>query len=135
MADTIGRGVIEIAADARAFKAQMAEALSVVDACLRLVVVCRPAWWALENPIGKLQNWLGPPRFRCDPCDFGDAWTKRIWLWGDFAPPFYRPVKPVYPAHRPPRSRDRTSMLSGNQRRERAQTPPGFARAFFEANP
>ena len=114
---------------------QMRDALSVVDACLRVIVASGPTWWALENPIGKLQLYLGPPRFRCDPCDFGDPWTKRIWLWGDFVPPMFRVVKPVYPAHRPPRSRDRTSMLSGKQRVERAKTPEGFARAFFEANP
>jgi hypothetical protein len=117
-------------------EADMRDALSIVDACLRAVFVYRPTWWALENPVGKLARYLGPPVFKFDPCDFGDPWTKRTWLWGMFKPPIFAlPVAPVYPAHRPARSRDRTSMLSGSNRRERARTSAAFARAFFEANP
>lgn len=40
----------------------MREALSVVDACIRLTWACRPVWWALENPVGKLVRYLGRPR-------------------------------------------------------------------------
>lgn len=116
-------------------EAQMLDALSVVDACLRLVLACEPAWWALENPVGKLARYLGAPVLKCDPCDFGDPWTKRIWLWGSFTTPRRHPVTPVYPAHRPPRHRDRTSMFSSSWRVERARTSAAFARAFFEANP
>lgn len=116
-------------------EAQMLEALSIVDACLRIVIASRPLWWALENPVGRLKLWLGEPVYACDPCDYGDPWTKRIWLWGRFNLPPHKPVAPVYPAHRPKRSRDRTSMLSGNQRKERARTSAAFARAFYEANP
>jgi hypothetical protein len=113
----------------------MLEALSIVDACLRIVTVTQPVWWALENPIGRLSRWLGDPIYACDPCDYGDPWTKRIWLWGRFEAPRHSPVAPVYPAHRPKRSRDRTSMLSGKQRTERSRTSSAFARAFFEVNP
>jgi len=113
---------------------QMREALSIVDACLRLVFAYRPAWWALENPIGKLARYLGPPVYKCDPCDFGDPWTKRIWLWGEFKAPMKSLVTaPVYGPRPPGCNRDRTSMLSGTRRR--AQTSAAFARAFFEANP
>jgi hypothetical protein len=115
---------------------EMREALSIVDACLRLVIACHPVWWALENPIGKLNRYLGEPVYRCDPCEFGDPWTKRMWLWGSFKPPIFTlAVDPIYPEHRPTRARDRTSMLSGTNRRERARTSAAFARAFFEANP
>ena len=65
----------------------MLDGLAVVDACLRAVAVYRPTWWALENPIGRLKDYLGDPAFRFDPCDFGDPWTKRTWLWGHFTPP------------------------------------------------
>lgn len=116
-------------------RAQMLEAVSIVDACIRITVLAQPVWWALENPIGKLSRWLGPPVYTCDPCDFGDPWTKRVWLWGRFTEPRRTPVAPIYPDHRPKRSRDRTSMLSGSNRRGRAQTSAAFARAFYEANP
>lgn len=110
--------------------AEYLEALSVVDACLRLVAVCRPTWWALENPPGKLADWLGPPQFKFQPCDFGDAWTKLTYLWGAFTPPTWRHApdcKPVLPTQH-----DRTRRVSSETA---AATPPGFSRAFFGANP
>lgn len=116
----------------------LAEAVAVVRACLRIIALAKPKWWALENPIGRIVECvpeLGPPRLKVHPCDFGDPWTKRIWLWGDFAPPFYRVVRPVFHPTQPPRRRDRTSMMSSTQRAERAITPAGFARAFYEVNP
>ena len=37
-------------------------ALSVVDSCLRIIIVCKPKFWALENPRNKLRRYLGQPR-------------------------------------------------------------------------
>jgi hypothetical protein len=115
------------------------EGLAVIDACLRAVVIYRPTWWVLENPIGRLKDYLGPPKWRFDPWMFGDPWTKRTWLWGHFTPPLplfaaqaRSPVEPVMVGA--VGSRDRTSRLSGGDPR-RSVTPPGFARAFFEVNP
>ncbi len=117
------------------------EGLAVVDACLRAVAIYRPTWWALENPIGRLKDYLGPPKWRFDPYQFGNAWTKRTWLWGHFTPPMplfsiqaQQIVKPVM-AGTVIGSRDRTSLLSSRQKNERSATPSGFAQAFFEANP
>lgn len=104
-------------------------ALSVVDACLRLVVAHKPSWWALENPRGLLRRYLGKPVFCFDPCDFGDAWTKRTELWGSFMVPEKRRVVPTGSILSIP------GMKSCSSKRERAKTPMGFARAFFEANP
>jgi len=55
---------------------ELLNGLSIVDACLRLVAVCRPAWWALENPPGRLDKYLGPPSLPFHPWEFGDAYTK-----------------------------------------------------------
>lgn len=80
-------------------EAALLEGLAVADACLRAVAIYRPHFWALENPVGRLRDYLGPPQFAFDPCDFGDPYTKRTQLWGTFAPP-----------HTPPGSRwSRTS--------------------------
>lgn len=106
------------------------EALRIVDACLRLVHVYKPDFWALENPIGKLVRWLGKPKMYFQPCDYGDPWTKRTCLWGNFKMPKKNPVKPTEGskmwAHYGGKSR-RTKMM-------RSMTPPGFAQAFYEAN-
>ena len=53
------------------------DGLAIVDACLRAVAIYRPAWWALENPVGRLRDYLGPPAMRFDPCEFGDPYTER----------------------------------------------------------
>jgi hypothetical protein len=69
---------------------QFKEALTVVDACLRIILMCRPKWWAVENPQGYLRRWLGEPRHKFEPWHYGDAWTKRTWLWGNFTLSFQK---------------------------------------------
>ncbi len=105
------------------------EALSVVDACLRVIQVCRPQWWALENPVGRLSRYLGKPAMYFNPCDYGDPYTKKTCLWGNFTPPVKNPVEPTEGSklHRLPPGPDRWRL--------RSVTPAGFAKAFFEANP
>lgn len=114
---------------------QMEQALGLVSAVTRLVAVCRPAWWALENPIGTLGRWLGPPALYFDPWEYGgwleparDRYSKRTCLWGSFTPPEKRPVHPAEGSrmHRLPPSPTRAHL--------RSVTPEGFARAFFAAN-
>jgi len=101
------------------------QALSIVDACLRIVIACRPQFWALENPVGKLQRYLGPPRFAFNPCDFGDPYTKRTYLWGEFNIPRFPPVPPI----------DGSKMHTKIRSQEkRSITPAKFARAFFKVN-
>lgn len=111
------------------------DALALIDACLRIIVVHRPRWWAIENPVGRLSRWLGAPRMMFDPCDYGDPYTKRTCLWGEFNEPMM--VRRVTPERvcsqgswlqRLGGASERTKML-------RSITPAGFARAFFEANP
>lgn len=112
-------------------EAALLEALAVADACLRIAFVCKPRWWAMENPAGRLSRFIGRPAATFDPCDYGDSYTKRTCLWGEFAmPPKDRvPIthaKGSSPIHRAAPGPDRW--------RFRSQTPPGFARAFFDHN-
>lgn len=110
---------------------QFVEGLSVVDACMRIITICKPKFWALENPQGYLKRWLGEPRLKFDPYEYGDHWTKRTWIWGNFNRPMkWLPVKP-------------TGRLVGGKKNDpsiahtaedNAKTPEGFARAFYEAN-
>lgn len=105
------------------------DALSVVDACLRLVSRFRPAWWALENPVGRLTRYLGKPRLIFNPCDYGHPTIKRTCLWGSFTEPARNPVEPT-------RGQEVWRMgPSPDRARLRSITPAPFARAFFEANP
>lgn len=123
---------------ARKGEGALLEGLAIVDACLRAVIVHRPDWWVLENPVGRLMDYLGPPVWKFDPHQFGDPWTKRTWLWGNFIPPAplfsAQACKSVRPIIRPG-GRDLTTALGGKAGIRRSITPSGFAQAFFESNP
>jgi hypothetical protein len=123
---------------------QTLNSLSIADACLRLVALCSPSWWALENSVGRLPGWYGDPKMMFHPYQYADladdpiseAYTKKTCLWGNFTTPDNRLVCPEkLPAHLPPGRRDRTSRMSSTDKSDRAKTPQGFARAFFQANP
>ena len=105
------------------------EALAVADACMRVVALHNPVWWALENPVGRLRRYYGDPTLIFDPYQFGDPYTKKTLLWGVFNPLIETPVEPTEGSkmHLLPPSPDRARL--------RSMTPLGFARAFFDANP
>lgn len=116
--------------------AALLEGLGVVDACLRIITAVKPKWWALENPVGRLNHYLGEPSFYFQPCDYGDPYTKKTALWGDFTPPIGLFIERADWAveategskmHRLPPSAERQAL--------RSVTPAGFAQAFFIANP
>ena len=107
------------------------EALALIDACIRIAWVFDPAWWVLENPVGKLNKWLGEPVMRFQPNHYGDPYTKLTQLWGRFNTDL--PQNHVEP--------ENGSMMwaryggkSERTKELRSMTPPGFAQAFFEAN-
>ena len=113
--------------------------LQIVDACLRIIRMKEPFWWALENPRNYLLRWLGPPNIEFDPWWFGDNYQKRTCLWGEFR----YPERTVYEK---PEGLVKFSMLKSKdihpeyygkltRQERRAITPPGFSQAFFEANP
>jgi len=107
---------------------EMLDALSIVDACLRAVVLYNPKFWVLENPVGKLVRYLGKPKMYFQPYEYGDPYTKRTCLWGNFNIPKKTPVEPTEGdrIHRMAPGPERTTL--------RSITPSGFAKAFMEAN-
>ena len=68
-------------------------AMGLVSKCLEIVWFCREQegsklkFWALENPVGLLRQFLGKPYLTFDPCDYGDTYTKKTDLWGYFNEP------------------------------------------------
>lgn len=117
---------------------KLIEALSIVDACLRIITITKPNFWALENPVGRLVHYLGKPKIYFHPYDFGDPWTKKTCLWGEFNIPKKSPVEPEFVIAS---NKDRYSKIhwstGGKSKRTkmlRSKTSSGFAKAFFEAN-
>lgn len=119
------------------------EMVALLRHSLDLIDAWQPSWWVLENPIGRIARFdarLGAPLLRFNPCDYGDPYTKRTCLYGRFNPRL--PRAPVAPIVVTTPSGATGSWLwatlggaSERTKRLRSATPPGFARAFFEANP
>jgi hypothetical protein len=106
---------------------ELRDALSIVDACIRLAIVTSPVWWALENPLNHLRRYLGPPLWKFRQYEYGDPADKPTGLWGRFTPPMKRQGKRTKPST--------FGTKKQNADPQDAITPPRFARAFFEANP
>lgn len=109
------------------------KSMAVTIACLRIIAISSPKFWALENPVGRLRHWLGNPQLIFNPCDYGDAYTKKTLLWGRFNLPEKNQVEPIRACSQGSwlqklgGKSERTKML-------RSITPQGFAQAFFKAN-
>ena len=104
------------------------EDLKILTACLMIIIESKPKFWCLENPVGRLKRWIGKPRMYFNPCDYGDPYTKKTCLWGEFNEPTKNPVEPTEGSklHLLPPSKDRAML--------RSITPQGFANAFYKAN-
>ena len=125
-------------------KEPLLEGLSVVDACLRIALITKPKFWVLENPVGRLKHYIGDCKCTFQPYQYGDAYSKRTCLWGDFNMP--KPTKIVEPemveyttkngeVKRMSKVHWESFKLPKNERsRLRSMTSPGFAQAFYEEN-
>lgn len=91
-------------------------------------------FWALENPVGRIATllpWLKDyKKLTFDPCEFGDPYTKKTVLYGEFNSDLKKtPIDPV------PGVIHRVSGWDKEkQKTTRSKTPEGFAAAFFQAN-
>jgi hypothetical protein len=107
-------------------------------ACLR---ICRTAscYWALENPPGrqmKLMPEIGKPAWQFQPWEFGDPWHKQTYIWGTAIRPMATKIVKPPPTIRAPSGSTQgfIARMSSSWANERAKTPAGFAKAFYEAN-
>lgn len=104
---------------------------AMVLAVLVIIEWLQPRWWAIENPVGRIQKIvpeIGPCRLWFQPCDYGDPYTKKTGLWGQFNPNL--PRNPVQPTQG-----SKMHRMSSAWKAKRSETPRGFAQAFFQANP
>jgi len=109
---------------------QTKEAVQVAKDCLEIIELLRPRWWALENPPGRLAEFLGPPAWSFQPWEYGDNYTKQTHIWGTAR-------RPEASCEQPGILDRRHSRLGGSGRKVktlRSMTPPGFARAFANRN-
>ena len=140
------------------------DGMEIVNACLNIILKCKPIFWALENPFGLLQQFLGKPKLTFQPWWYGDAWNKKTSIWGEFKTPIrhynnwddvpkitelytrsYRKIPSMAQqhftthAHLIPQLQSylhkcENGKTAVNDAAFRAITPPSFARAFFMEN-
>lgn len=123
------------------------EGMEVVQACLNIIWTIRKshklAFWAMENPVGYLRQFMGKPPFTFDPWEFGDPWTKKTDIWGYYNLPNkkYTDMTQVMTQEQMDRCKTNsrklpsiTDITGSKQAAKRAMTPQGFARAFYKAN-
>ena len=77
-----------------------------------------PAYWFVENPIGRLRTLIGPPEATITQCQYGRGHQKPTDLWGDHPPMTYRRCSPGDDCHEttgsytPDESQPRLGVLS-----------------------
>jgi hypothetical protein len=114
---------------------------------LHLINLYPPKFWVIENPVGRLEALVPELKpFRkmlFNPCDYGDPYTKKTILWGNFNSNLPRnPVEPEYVTYTKKNGKitrfaphfGRTGGKSAKTKTIRSTTPRGFANAFFQAN-
>ncbi len=128
---------------------KFAAGMQIVKACMNIIWSVQEKgaplkFWALENPMGYLYNFLGKPSFYFQPWQFGETSflaTKRTAIWGYFNQPAKTVRTRTIPFISPHASkRDKVDKKRENKEwysaraKDRSITPPGFARAFYESN-
>lgn len=122
--------------------------METIISCLNIIWECQyrlNSWvnkktvlkfWALENPYGFLNQFLGHPVLIFNPYDFSNNYKKKTCLWGYFNIPKKKPIKCTMPKFDKMRTKDISPENYGKYNRQvrRAITPSGFALAFYEAN-
>lgn len=127
-----------------------ATGMKLVKKCLNIIWYCREQYnsklkfWALENPLGYLRQFLGKPPLTFNPNDYGDNYTKRTDLWGYYNFPKTdfreltdeektrcsintRPLPPLPDDYILPDGWNGTAA-------KRSMTSKKFAEAFYKAN-
>lgn len=107
--------------------------VKLVHQTLATIEYFKPAIWAVENPVGRIEKLGGLPPWRLsfDPNHIGDPYTKKTLLWGRFNADL--PIAPVEPTEG-----SKMHKLYGGKslatKNARSATPEGFAYGFFAAN-
>ena len=114
------------------FKTPTDYANALVAVVKLIVEQADPKFYAMENPIGTIakHNHLPQAQLAFDPANFGNPYTKRTLLWGEFN-------TDLPTANVDPYLGSLMHKLRGTnpkQKKQRSDTPEGFAYAFFMAN-
>ena len=124
--------------------------MEIVEKCIRIIWTCREQndsslrFWALENHLGLLRQFLGKPPYTFSPEQFGEVYTKKTDLWGYFNIPRGTPhkqtedekLRSIRNNRVLPELPEGYEMPEGwsRQAARRSMTSKRFAEAFYRAN-
>lgn len=128
--------------DDEAFDNSVDMHIGFVAAVMFMVEMFEPKFWVIENPVGRVERLVPELKpFRkllFNPCDYGDPYTKKTILWGEFNSDLKKnEVEPVMYENNGKKGSYMWAKLGGKSEKTKAlrsATPKGFAQAFFEAN-
>ena len=121
-------------------------ALEIVDACMSIVSICKPTWWYLENPVGRLRRlrpelgqpmWVQPHEYaHLSDAPESERYTKKTGLWGCFDRDMLDGLRGDLTPVKVCAQGSWLQKLGGKSERTktlRSMTPQGLARATFKA--
>lgn len=109
------------------------ESVKLVSQTLATIEYFKPAVWAIENPVGRIEKLGGLPPWRLsfDPNHLGEDYTKKTLLWGRFNGDLeIAPTEPTAGS----KMHTKYGGKSQATKNARSATPEGFAYSFFKAN-
>lgn len=111
-------------------------ALTIVGACLEVIVALKPKYWCLENPKGRLRWFLGAPPHSVKLSDYGHTQStqggkmrkpyKPTDLWGNIPFPLLQEIRTMD-------AQKGGTGFTREARAERARMPYGLSKAILEA--
>jgi hypothetical protein len=115
--------------------------VALVMRAMEIIHITKPKFWVLENPVGRLNKWLGAPSVYVHPYEFAgyapnpdeERYTKKTGLWGEFDLPPKRPLEPIKVCAQG----SWVQRLGGKSERTkdlRSRTPLGLAKATYIGN-
>lgn len=117
------------------------DSLSIVIGCLRIISMCNPGFWSMENPKGRFKQFMGEPQFKFKACDYGEPFVKLTYLWGKFNPPMpymesiVSEIVPFDKADKYFKTLEKDYQAAHSKRAAKRSITPGiFAEMFYQAN-
>lgn len=119
------------------------DGLKVLISCLKIITLSNPIFWSLENPVGRMKEFLGEPQYKFLACDFEFPTKKKTYLWGNFNKPeksnmkldkIYKVEEIDYLAKDLFSNYEIEKTDHSKRAAIRSITPPIFAQKFYEAN-
>jgi len=117
--------------------AESKDAVGLIYHTLGLIKSQSPAYWFLENPLGRLRWFLGKPTGAVSYCQYGKDYMKPTDIWGDHPPMAYLRCNEgdnCHQTNQPNRDGGKgNARTSGDTAAERSKVPSDLSEVIRDA--